>query len=257
MAVSAERPGLDTSASALARAAGASGVLFAVLFTVALVLVRQGPGLDDPDATYAAFYASDAQNLLVTVGLYIVPFAGIACLWHMIATRTYLQALAPTTAIPAWLQLASGVLFVALVFAGTATAGGVALLSRFSGAAPPSPDIARALAAVGYTMVFVYAVRAAGMCIITTTGLASRRAASPRPALVAAASAVGTAVEFHDFVLRAFRAATVFGPLFFPRRHRVLVAPPWRPCRRRGCTTRDGARCGRPRSCAPRSTRSS
>lgn len=226
MAVSAERPGLDTSASALARAAGASGVLFAVLFTVALVLVRQGPGLDDPDATYAAFYASDAQNLLVTVGLYIGPFAGIACLWHMIATRTYLQALAPTTAIPAWLQLASGVLFVALVFAGTATAGGVALLSRFSGAAPPSPDIARALAAVGYTMVFVYAVRAAGMYIITTTGLARGAGVLTRPLalvsyLVAAFLLVST--TFHPAVLLVFPAWVLLMSIL------LLVRRPARP----------------------------
>ena len=49
---------------------------------------------------------------------------------------------------------------------------------------------------------------------------------SPRSALrrrplgtgqVAAAAAVGTAVEFYDFVLYAFLAATVFAPLFFPQ----------------------------------------
>jgi MFS transporter, MHS family, shikimate and dehydroshikimate transport protein len=34
---------------------------------------------------------------------------------------------------------------------------------------------------------------------------------------VAAAAAVGTAIEFYDFVLYAFLAATVFAPLFFPQ----------------------------------------
>ncbi|SHK15156.1 hypothetical protein SAMN05443637_10389 [Pseudonocardia thermophila] len=208
MAVSTERPDLDTPVSALARAAGASGVLFALLFTAALVLVQQGPGLDDPDAAYTAFYASGAQSLLVAVGLYIVPFAGIACLWHMIATRTYLQALAPTTAIPAWLHLASGVLFVALLFAGTAAAGGVALLSRFSGAPPPTPDTARALAAVGYTMVFVYAVRAAGMYIITTTGLARGAGVLGRPL-----AAVSYLVAFFLLVSTTFLPAVL---LVFP-----------------------------------------
>ncbi|MCW0213347.1 MAG: hypothetical protein OJJ54_08305 [Pseudonocardia sp.] len=197
------------AARAYSRAAGASGIVFAALFTVALVLVRQGPGLDDPDTVYAAFYASNSQTLLVTVGLYIVPFAGIACMWHMIATRTLLQVLAPRSwsRIPHWLHLASGVVFVCMLFAGTAAVGGVALLSRFSAAPPPSPDVARALAAVGYAMVFVYGVRAAGMYMIATTGLARTVGLLPRAGaavsyLLAAVLLLST--TFHPAILLVF-----------------------------------------------------
>jgi hypothetical protein len=201
----------DPAATGLARAAGASGVAFALLFAVSLVLVHQAPGLDDPDAAYVAFYSSGAQSLLVTIGLYLVPFAGIACLWHVVATRTLLQTVTPraTASMPLWLQLTSGVLFVALMFVGTATVGGMALLSRFSDAPAPSADVARALSAVGYTIVFVYGVRAAGMYMITTTGLARRAGVMNRPVAalgLVAATFLLVSTTFHPAILLVFPA---------------------------------------------------
>ena len=99
------------------------------------------------------------------LGFYIVPFAGIACLWHMIATRTLMQVRRPGswTEVPHWLHLAASVIFVCLLFAGTAAVGAVALLTEFSSAPLPGPDVARALSSLGYALVFVYGVRAAGM----------------------------------------------------------------------------------------------
>ncbi|MDT7654462.1 MAG: hypothetical protein QOI36_5868, partial [Pseudonocardiales bacterium] len=150
-------------------------------------------------------------DVLVALGLYIVPFAGIACLWHMIATRTLLQVLRPRSwsEIPHWLHLAAGVLFVAMLFGGTAAVGAVALLTQLSTAPLPPPDVARALAAVGYTMVFVYGVRAAGMYMITTTGLA--RSADVLPRWLATVSYLVAAfllvsVTFHPAILLVFPA---------------------------------------------------
>lgn len=195
----------------LAGAAGASGIVFAALLVVSLVLVRQGPGLTDPDPTYAAFYASGGQSLLVTVGLYLVPFAGIACLWHLVATRTLVQALVPAEhgSPPLWLQLASGVLFTALLFAGTAAVGAIALLGRFSDAPAPGADVARALAAVGYALVFVFGVRAAGMYMIVTTGLLRRAGVLRRPVAVlgyVAAAFLLVSTTFHPAILLVFPA---------------------------------------------------
>ena len=75
--------------------AAVSGILFAVLLVVALVLVETGPKLDDPDSRYTSFYTNGSGGTLVTLGVYVVPFAGIAFLWHVVATRTLLQVLAP------------------------------------------------------------------------------------------------------------------------------------------------------------------
>ncbi|MFR9803509.1 hypothetical protein ACL02T_14535 [Pseudonocardia sp. RS010] len=215
--------------AALARAAGGSGILFAVLAVAALVLVRQGPALDDPDSAYEAFFSSGQASLLVALGLYVVPFAGIAFLWHLVATRTYLQVLAPRSwaRIPHWLHLASGVIFVCLLFTGTATAGGAALLTRFSSAPPPPPDVVRTLMTVGFTMVFVYGVRAAGMFMITTTTGLGREL--PRPLAVVsylAATFLLVSTTFHPAVLLVFPGwVLVLSVLLLVRRPRRVDGP--------------------------------
>lgn len=189
------------------RMSGVSGVVFAVLLGVALVLVQRAPGLGVPDAVYTEFY-SGGSDVLVTVGLYIVPFAGIAFLWHMIATRTLIDACPSTpSVIPRGLHLAAGVLFVAMLFAGTASVGAVALLSVFSVDPLPDVDVARALAAVGYGLVFIYGVRAAGMYMITTTTLAGNTGILPRWLAVLsylAAAFLLVSTTFHPAILLVF-----------------------------------------------------
>ena len=106
------------------------------------MLIRQAPGLDVPDSTYTAFYSVGRGNVLVTVGLHIVPFAGIAFLCAMSATRT-LRRFAPPSEMPRWLQLGSGIAFVCLLFTGTAAVGAVALLTVFPGPTPRPTSHAR------------------------------------------------------------------------------------------------------------------
>jgi hypothetical protein len=129
----------------------------------------------------------------------------------MIATRTLLQVRRPGswTEVPHWLHLAASVIFVCLLFAGTAAVGAVALLTEFSDAPLPGPDVARALSSLGYALVFVYGVRAAGMYMLTTTGLMRSTGLLPRPLvllsyLVAAFLLLST--TFHPAILLVFPA---------------------------------------------------
>ena len=184
---------------------GMSGIVFAVLLVVALVLVRQAPGLGVPDSTYARFYSAGRGNVLVTAGLYVVPFAGIAFLWHMSAIRTLVDELpgAPQE-VPRWLQVTSGVVWVCMLFCGTAAVGAVALLTRFSDTTLPPPDVARALNSAGYGMVFVFGVRAAGMFMISTTTLVRTRGLMPRWLAVLsylAATFLLVSTTFHPLIL--------------------------------------------------------
>jgi hypothetical protein len=182
--------------------------VFAALLAVALVLVRQAPGLDADDVTYAAFYTVGRGNVLVTAGVYVVPFAGIAFMWHMGATRTLVEALPGSTSeVPRWLQVTSGVLFVCMLFAGTATAAGVALLTVLSTSPLPDPGVSRALTGAGYGMVFVFATRAAGMYMLTTTTMARRRQLLPRWASLVsylAAAFLFVSTTFHPVTLMVF-----------------------------------------------------
>jgi hypothetical protein len=155
----------------LARLSCLTGILFAVLFVLALVFVYTTPHLSASDADITAFY-DGSSTVLVTVGQFLVPLAGIAFLWHAHTTRLLIESRTPApSAIPYGLQLVSGVLFVVLLFAGTASAGSVALLKDLTDAPLPSVDVARGLLALGYAMIFVYSIRGAGMYALTTTNL--------------------------------------------------------------------------------------
>ena len=163
-----------------ARLSSLTGILFAALFVVALVLVDTTPTLSASDAEITAYYAG-GSTLLATVGIYLIPFAGIAFLWHAHCTRLLIATRTPSpSAIPYGLQLVSGVLFVVLLFAGTASAGSVALLKDLTSAPLPSADFVRGMLAVGYGMVFVYALRGAGMYALTTTNLLRQAGIMPQ-----------------------------------------------------------------------------
>jgi hypothetical protein len=186
-------------------------VVFAGLLVAAMLLVSRIPRLAAPDADYAEFYGRGGAVTLTVVGLYLVPFAGIACLWHTTATRTLLQVRRPASwaEIPHWLHLAAGIIFVCTLFAGAAAAGAVALLTRFPGAPLPGPDVARALSALGYSLVFVYGVRAAGLYMITTTGLTRTAGLLPTPLAVLSYLLAGfllVSTTFHPAVLLVFPA---------------------------------------------------
>jgi hypothetical protein len=213
-ATDSDRPGAPVQsevAEDYARKAGWSGVVFSGLLVAALVLLHGVPKLSDPASAYSAFYARGGAGTYTVVGLYLVPFAGIACLWHMLATRTLLQVRRPGSwgELRHWLHLAACVIFVCMLFAGSAAAGAVAMLTKFSAAPLPGPDVARALTALGYTLVFVFGVRAAGMYMITTTGLTSEAGMLPRPLTVVSyllAALLLVSTTFHPAILLVFPA---------------------------------------------------
>jgi hypothetical protein len=169
------------------RLAAAMGVVFSVLFVAALVVVDAVPHLGDPDAVYGAFYDGAGNTVVTAVALYLVPLAGIAFLWFVVALRSVLDTLEPApSAMAHGLNLLSGVVFVALLFAGTAALATPVFLTTIGGGAPLAPDTSRALTALGFGLVFVFSVRGAGMFALTTTTLLRNAGAMPRGVAVVA-----------------------------------------------------------------------
>lgn len=163
-----------------ARVTAGAGLVFAGLFVAAVMLVHRTPGVTATDDAFVRFYTSGDHGLLVTVGVYLVPFAGIAFLWYLIAFRALVKAIAaPTPEIARGLQLAAGIGFVVMLFAGAAAAGTSSLLVQLTSAPLPPASENRTLLILGYGLFFVYGVRMSGMFMITTTTLARRSGLLP------------------------------------------------------------------------------
>jgi hypothetical protein len=220
---------VPAGASSTARIAAISGLLFAVLFLMAMVLVHRAPTLHDSDAAYASFYAGGGDQLFVAVGLYVVPFAGLAFLWHMTAMRNVLDTLTPAPSTMAHgLNLLGGIIFVTLLFAGTAAVGAVAFGAYFGHVRVEDPSAARTFTAVGYGLVFIFAVRGAGMFAITTTTLLRKAGVLPRVPAVAAyllAAVLLLAVSSDPAAVLVFPAWVVLISLYLLRHARRGAAP--------------------------------
>ncbi|WP_433503593.1 hypothetical protein ACQP04_28360 [Pseudonocardia halophobica] len=222
-------PSASSGSGPAARIAAVSGIVFAVLFVVALVLVHRAPTLADPDSAYTGFYANGGDQLFVAVGLYLVPFAGIAFLWHMTAMRAVLDTLTPQPSTMAHgLNLLAGAIFVTLLFAGTAAVGAVAFGVYFGHSPAEDPQTARALTGVGYGLVFIFGVRGAGMFALTTTTLLRNAKVLPIvPAVIAylLAAFLLLAVTSNPAAVLVFPAWVVLISIFLLRHAHRAAAP--------------------------------
>jgi hypothetical protein len=158
----------------------AVGALHALLFLLAYALLTSTPGARASDEELLAFYAGGDQRRLVLVGLYVMPFAGIAFLWFNAALRARLLAAGrPGTELVGGLQLASGILYVALFFAGAAAASVTAVSVEHS-AAELDHMVARLFPQYGATLLLVFGMRMAAMFVFTTSRLGRLAGALPR-----------------------------------------------------------------------------
>lgn len=160
------------------RAAGVAGLIFAVLFIGSLLLSRV-PG-DGSAATFEQWYAGTGQTTLVLVGLYGIPFAGIAFLWFIGVVRDRVGE--REDRFFSTVFLGSGLLFVAMLFAAAAAGSALAMRVDTMGASaalldPASLQFARALT---YAFLYVYAARTAGVFMIVTSTIVWRTEAVPR-----------------------------------------------------------------------------
>jgi hypothetical protein len=156
------------------RAAAIAGIIFSVLFIAELVvfelLVRA-----DPRETGAWLRTSSNE---VSFSLNLVPFAGIAFLWFIGVLRDRLGDLEDR--FFATVFLGSGLVFLAMLFASAATAGGIILTY----AAQPEGFIDSAAFAFGRALfhetVNLYAVKMASVFMISTSVIGLRTGFTPR-----------------------------------------------------------------------------
>ncbi|MCX6364090.1 MAG: hypothetical protein NTW58_07975 [Actinobacteria bacterium] len=155
------------------RAAGVAGVVFAVLFFAALLFLRQSVGRGLSTQTVMDnLTGSGSGSTLALAGLYIVPFAGIAFLWFIGVVRDRIGA--REDRFFATIFLGSGLLFIAMLFAGAAVIAGLAAGSRFGTASPTDLATVGFARSVGYSFLFVYAAKEAGVFTLATSTIIRR-----------------------------------------------------------------------------------
>jgi len=149
------------------RAAAVAGIIFSVLLTAALVLLRVS--VPAHPAVPGLWLTDSHHRAEVAIALNLVPFAGIAFLWFIGVLRDRIGE--REDRFFATVFLGSGLLFVAMMFVAAAIAGGLIAADTSS---PPGPGTLALGRIVTATLVNVYAMRMAAVFTLTTVTIARR-----------------------------------------------------------------------------------
>jgi hypothetical protein len=156
------------------------GALHAVLFLLSWWLLSDAPGADATDAEIVDYYGSASSRRLLLVGLYLMPFAGMAFVWFIVALRMWEEGSSHRRSIlQSNLQLISGIVYVSLFFVGAAASSVVASSIQFADG-EFDPAVARQFPVFGTTVIFVFAFRMAAMFVFTTSAILLRAGILPR-----------------------------------------------------------------------------
>ena len=169
-------PELDLRRSRLTtpRAAAIAGILFSVLLITSLAIIRLSIPADPREA--GQWLAGDARP--VELALNLLPFAGIAFLWFMGVVRDRLGEYEDQ--FFATVFLGSGLLFLAMLFASAALAGGIVIAYGASPTALNNSETYGFARAVTYVVLNTYAIKMAGVFMISTCTLFLRTKVTPR-----------------------------------------------------------------------------
>ena len=150
------------------RAAGTAGLVFAALFTASLVIIRANPPVVATGTDGSVTVTTSSAWL---VALYLIPFAGIAFMWFLAALRRRIGRLEDQ--FFATVFLASGLLFVAMLFASGAAASAAVAAGRLGTelASQAAFDFGRALSE---TLFYVFAVKMAGAFMLVSSTIGRR-----------------------------------------------------------------------------------
>ena len=158
------------------RAAAVAGIAFSLLLGLSLALITVSSPANP--ATVGTWLTQSPRRGTVAFALNLVPFAGIAFLWFIGVVR---DRIGPREdRFFASVFLGSGLLFVGMMFAAAAFAGGlVADVTLRSGAAP-NPAVLAVGRQVTGLFLHVYAMRMAAVFTMSTATITLRTRVIPR-----------------------------------------------------------------------------
>jgi hypothetical protein len=157
-------------------AAAVAGIIFAVLFTTSMVLIRLTLPENLSGTSAAAWLQGNTTTL--TLALTLVPFAGIAFLWFMGVVRDRLGTFEDQ--FFATVFFGSGLLFLAMMFASAAVAGGTIASYAIEPNVLVQSGVVTFGRAIMYTIMNVYAIRMAAVFMISLGVIWTRTHVMPR-----------------------------------------------------------------------------
>ncbi|MFJ6846443.1 hypothetical protein ACIQRE_27690 [Streptomyces griseoluteus] len=171
-----QRNGPGRRALETPRAAGLAGVVFALLLTAAIVLMRLGIP-EGAGAVGAGGFTDSTRRQAVRAALALVPFAGLFFLWFLGAVRAHVGEVEDR--FLATVLLGSGLVFTATLFGAAAAAGAVLAVAHPAGSAPSLTtwDFGRHLA---YTLMMDYGMRMAAVFVSSMSVIGTRMGVLPR-----------------------------------------------------------------------------
>jgi hypothetical protein len=143
------------------RSAAIAGIIFAVLYGASMVLLNVS--LSQESATSLARTVTDPRT--VALALNLIPYAGIAFLWFIGVIRDLLSE--SEDRLFATVFLGSGLLFLALTFIGAALAAGLLNASAIASSVLVQSGVVIYGSTVVYNIFNIYAVRMAGVFMIS------------------------------------------------------------------------------------------
>jgi hypothetical protein len=203
-------------------AAGLAGILFAILFTSGLVLIRSGPWTAASDAELAEIFRTQRDFPTLIGGLYLAPFAGIMFLWFIAVVRD--QVGSREDQFFATVFIGSGLLFVATLFAASALAVAPMVGYRYLGQPAPTEADIELVRSIAYTLLFAFATRAGSVFLFTTATIGLRSGAFPRWVALtgyALGLAMLIAVSFWDWVVLVLPGWVAVLSIFILQRERA------------------------------------
>jgi hypothetical protein len=156
------------------RAAAIAGVVFALLLTVTLALVRLATPSDAGDV--GALLADPTRERMIVLALHLVPFAGIAFLWFIGVVRDRIGQ--SEDRFFGTVFLGSGLLFVALLFVASAVTA--AFLGDLAVRAGSPKDVSGFGRRIGAVVLHTYAMRMAAVFTMSTATIGLRTGFIPR-----------------------------------------------------------------------------
>jgi hypothetical protein len=158
------------------RAAAVAGIIFSVLFTISIVLIRLALPEDLRGTDVAAWLQSNTSSL--SLALTLVPFAGIAFLWFVGVVRSRLGDMEDQFFSTVF--FGSGLLFLAMMFASAAIAGGILSSYALEANTLVKSGVATFGRALMYSVINIYGVRMAGVFMVSLATIWLRTRVMPR-----------------------------------------------------------------------------